>query len=512
MARQLANIDLIAPGRLGLNRESRSRLLDPNFATKATNFRLSAEGLLTSRKGQTDVTATAIGSNPNIETLFEYLKSDGTSEIIVGWDGGIGSGVNDPSNNDISGSLTDTNGTWWMQNFNDKCLAFQSGQKLAIYTGSTFATVVESSGTAPSSGIAGCVFGRVWQVDNTDAGNLKYSGLLDEADWGGAGAGSIDFNNIWTRGQDRITAIVGFNGRLVVFGRRHIVFISDGTNSDLGLSPGNAFVEDIIEGVGCVDQQTVQAIGEGELVFLSDDGVQTLGRIIQEKSAPKTAVSKNVRTELLSLSRAATAGTIRSCYNPDEGLYLLTFPASKTYAFDTRWLYQDEQGELLAPVFEWDITPTALLSIEAGTIYFGGAGNAYSYSGNTDDGTNISLNFESSWLDLGEDIGNRLKILKKIGAIIFSSFTGDVQFKWFVDFETSTTDTYLRSFGSEAAGAEWGVGLWGVAEWGTGGSQRIFRVPARGVGQYFKIGFTADVDNQFQVQQLELLAKVGRLA
>lgn len=512
MARQLANIDLIAPGKLGLNRESRSRLLNPDFATKATNFVLSREGLMTSRRGQTDQTATAITANPNVESLFEYRKSDGSAEVIVAWDGGIANNIGDPEGNDVSGSLTDANGTWWFQNFNDKCLAFQSGQKLAVYTGSTFATVVESAGTATTSGIAGAVFGRVWQVDASDGGNLKYSGLLDETDWGGAGAGSIDFNNIWTNGQDRITAIVGFNGRLVVFGRRHIVFISDGTTSELGLDPAQAYVEDIIEGTGCVDQQTIQAIGEGELVFLSDDGVQTLGRVIQEKSAPKTSVSKNIRTELLETSRAATAGTIRSCYNPDEGFYLLTFPASKTYCFDARWLYQDEQGDVVAPVFEWDITPTALLSRENGDVLFGGAGNIYKYSGFTDDGSNIALDYESSWLDLGEDIGNRLKILKKIGAIIFSSFTGTMQFKWYVDFETSTTDTYQRNFGSEAVGAEWGVGLWGVAEWGIGGSQRIFRIPARGVGQYFKIGFTVSTDNQLQVQQLELLAKVGRLA
>ena len=512
MAQQLANIDIVAPGRLGLNRESRGRLLPPTFATEATNFVLNRQGLLAARAGQTDQTGTAIGSSPNIESLFEYVKSDASTEIIVGWDGGLSNSIDDPAGNDISGTLTDTNGTWWFQNFNDKCLAFQSGQKLAIYTGSTFATVSESSGTASTSGIAGCVFGRVWQVDGSDGGNLLYSGLLDEADWGGAGAGSIDFNNIWTDGQDRITAIVGFNGALVVFGLRHIVFIIDGSNSELGLDPTNAYVTDVISGTGCVDQHTIQPIGETDIVFLSQNGLQSLGRLIQERSNPSKTISKYIRTELLESYRGATAGTIRSCYSPEEGLYLLTFPASKTYAFDMRWLYTDEQGDLISPVFTWDLTPTALVSRENGDILMGGAGEVFSYSGPTDNGTDISLTFETPWLDLGEDLGNRLKILKKIGAIVFSSFNGNMVIKWYTDFKT-TSNTRTKEFSSVSSGSEWGIAEWGLDEFGGGAaSQKIFRVPARATGQYFKIGFTVDVDSTFEVQQLELLAKIGRLA
>lgn len=512
MAQQLAKLDLVAPGRLGVNREGRNRLLNPGYATVATNFRLNASGLLASRAGQSDQTATAITATPNVETLFEYIKSDATTEVLVGWDGGIGNSISAPEVNDVSGALTDANGTWWMQNFNDKCLAFQSGQKLAVYTGSTFATVVESGGTAPSSGIAGCVFGRVYQVDNADGGNLKYSGLLDETDWNGAGAGAIDFNNIWTDGQDRITAIVGFNGALVVFGMRHIVFIVDGSGSELGLNPSTAYVADVISGTGCVDQQTVQPIGETDIVFLSTHGVQSLQRLIQEKSNPTKTLSKHVRTELLEAYRGATAGTIRSTYNPDEGLYLLTFPATRTYAFDMRWLYQDEQGDLVAPVFEWDITPTALLTRENGTLLFGGAGEVFSYAGTTDNGSDIALDFETGWLDFGEEIGNRLKVLKRLGAIMFSSLNDNIVMKWYRDFKT-TSGSYTKGFTSVSTGAEWGVAEWGLDEWGGGGSaQKIFRVPARATGEYFKVGFTASVDVALSVQQLELVAKIGRLA
>ena len=511
MARQLTKLDVVAPGKLGVNREQRSRILHPNFATKATNFRLSADGVMGVRKGQTDSTGTPITATPNVETLHEYIKADASVETIVAWDGGIGNSIDDPEGNDVSGSLTDANGTWRMQNFNDKCLAFQSGQKLAVYTGTTFATVVEGSGTAPSSGIATCAFGRVWQVDNTDGANLKYSGLLDETDWGGSGAGSIDFSNIWTQGQDRITAIAGYNGTLVVFGIRHIVIISDGTGSELGLNPANAYVADVIQGTGCVDQETIQLIGETELVYLSPEGVQSLSRVIQERSNPTKTVSKYVRTELLEAYRAETAGAIRSTYNSDEGLYLLTFPSDKTYAFDTRWLYQDEQGDLVAPVFEWDITPTALLSKEDGTLLFGGAGEVFTYSGFTDNGTDIALTFETGWLDFGEELANVLKILKRLGFIIFSADDNNVVLKWWTDFNTNANQ-YTKSFSSASSGAEWNVALWGTSEWGGSAAQKVFRVPARATAEYFKIGFSASTSQSFDVQQFELIAKIGRLA
>jgi hypothetical protein len=513
MARQLANLDIIAPGRLGINREERSRLLNPEFATKATNFVINREGLLASRKGRSDQTTTAITATPNIETMHERITAAGNTEVIVAWDGGIANSIDNPEGNDISGSLTDTNGTWWMQDFNDKTLAFQSGQKLAVYSGSTFATVTESGGTAPTSGIAGTAFGRVWQVDNADGANLKYCGLLDETDWNGTGAGSIDFSNIWTNGQDRITAIVGFNGVLVVFGMRHIVFISDGTGSELGLNPNNAYVSDVIQGTGCVDQQTIQPIGETDLLYLSPNGLQSLSRVIQERSNPTQTLSKLIRTELLTAYRGATAGTIRSTYSPDEGFYLISFPASnKTYCFLTRKGFQDEDGDLVFPVFEWDFAPTSMTTRENGDTLFGEAGEVFKYSGTTDNGADIALEYESSWLDFGEEIGNRLKILKKISAIIFSSLNSNIVFKWYTDFRT-TASNFTKSFTSSATGAEWGVAEWGLDEWGGGGAaQKIFSIAARGTGQYFKIGFTAAVDVDFAVQQLELKAKVGRIA
>ena len=214
---QLGHIDLVSPGTAGLNLQQRGSILPPIWATLAQNCIIDDSGRLAARNGYSVTTTTPISGTPNVKTLFEYIQGDGTVEPIVAWDGGIANDLTDPSGNDISGAVTDTNGHWWFQNFNEKVIGFQDGQKPIVRpSASNFATVVESSGTAPTieDNVGLCAYGRAWGLDS-DGQTIKYSGLLHETDWGRAGAGSIDMSNVWTGGMDKVTAIAAFNGSLV---------------------------------------------------------------------------------------------------------------------------------------------------------------------------------------------------------------------------------------------------------------------------------------------------------
>ena len=142
MTRQLQPIDLVAPGFRGLNLSQAGSLLDPSFATRAQNAVVDSAGRLAAREGYSDLTTTDITGTPTVKSLWEYRDGAGTSEYIVAWDGGIGNSITDPEGNDISGSVTDTEGRWWFQNFNGSCIGFQDGQKPIVYTGTgNFATV-----------------------------------------------------------------------------------------------------------------------------------------------------------------------------------------------------------------------------------------------------------------------------------------------------------------------------------------------------------------------------------
>lgn len=520
MTKQLLPIDAVTPGRLGLNLQQKTSLLPPQWAVNALNCRMDSAQRLAVRDGYSVTTGTPT-TELLIESIHEYLKGDGTVETIFSTDDNI---YNNPTTpNSIKGGLTITDGRWYFQNFNDKCIGFQDGSKPIVYsTSGSFATVVESSGTAPTStdGIALCAYGRVWALDS-DGQTIKYSGLLDETDWGGAGAGSIDMSNVWTQGMDEVKAIAAFNGSFLVFGKNHIVIWEDELGSQLGISPTDLAVVDVIEGTGCISHWTVAPIGETDIVFMSRNGLQSLGRVIQEKSNPLRTVSKYVRDQLLTdVDKEDTPLDLRSTYTPEEGLYLLSIPAVNiVYAFDVRNKVQDQEGDVIFPCYQWEFkdsggaffAPSALESTQAGGLLLGsGTGEIYTYGAASDNGTTIRFEYSSPWLDLGEELGNRLKILKRIGAILFVRNNTGIEFKWGTDFQEGSGSVSKEIYDPSAS--EWSIAEWGLGEWSGGLFLQIIKVPARDVGQYYQVKIETNTTGQFAIQQVELFTKVGRIA
>lgn len=512
MARQLQKLDLVTPGFRGLNLSQAGSVLPPVFATKAQDCVIDDAGRLAVRNGYTDLTTTDITGNLDVETIFEYIQNDATTEIIVAWDGGISNSVTDPEGNDISGAVTDTSGRWHFANFNDLCVGFQTGQKPIVYTGAgSFATVVESTGTAPDGGIGTAAFGRIWCVDG-DLQTVQYSGLLDETDWNTVGdSGSIDMRNVWTNGTDQVTAIAAFNGSLVVFGHRHIVFWVDGQGTALGLDPDQIYVADVITGTGCESELTVQPVGETDLLFLSTNGVQSLSRVIQEKSNPVTNLSSLVRDELLNDLASEPVADIRSTYDSRRGFYLLSFPGQgRTWVMDDRFSIQE--NETVSTVTSWSLAPTALAVLEDTSLYFGGSWGVGEYGGTTDAGATIRFVYQSPWLDLGEEVANLTKLLKRLQSIITIQADTDVIFKWWKDFEESGRSA-VKSVSVDGSASEWSVAEYGGGDtWSGSIGLTILSVPARDRGQYYRIGIEADVSGSFAVSQAELAVKLGRPA
>ena len=513
MTAQAQMIDLVAPGFRGINSAQSGSVLPPVFATEAQNCLLDSVGRLSARAGYTDQTTTSITPAVDVLSIHEYRKGDGTRSLVCSWDGGIADSIIDPEGNDISGVVTDTSGNWWFQNFNDKVIGFIDGQKPIVYSGTgTFATVVESSGTAPAvtNGIALCAYGRVWAVA-ADGVTINYSGLLDETDWGGVGAGSIDFSNIWTAGTDSIKAIAAFNAGLIVFGNNHVIFITDGAGSAIGVDPSNIYVSDIITGTGCMSQWSVQPVGESDLLFLSRNGVQSLARLIIDKSNPLTNQSLKVRSQLLGDARSEDPLAIRSFYSPESGVYGITFPVSgRTWVLDQRYKYQDEERNELAPVTNWTLAPSAWCVRDNEDILLGVLQGVGLYGGNDDDGATFRFKWQSPWLNFGEQLNNRLKILKRMSAILFVQDEADILFKWGTDFENNFKSKTRSVTGD--GGSEFGIAEFAIGEFSGGLSLRIIKINASESAQYFRFAIEGDITGTFALQQLELFAKIGRLA
>lgn len=499
---------MVSPGSLGLNLEAESSILDPRFATEANNAVIDTAGRLAARSGYAMITTSLIAANADVLSLFEYRKGDGTSTVLLAWNGGISNDASNPAGSDISGAVTDANGNWHFQNFNDKAIGFQAGLKPIVWNGAgNFATVVEASGTAPSGGIGACVYGRVW-ASSTDGQTIKYSGLLDETNWGASGSGTIDMRKVWTGGTDTIRAIVGYNGLLVVFGLKHVVFWTDGGSTGIGLDPTLMYVADIITGTGALSQKAITEYGDTDLYFVSPQGVQSLSRVVRDKSNPIATLSGNVRRAIITDLIGTPVASLRSAYSPKDGVFVVAGNANRDWVLNG--LYPDTTLPPTGIVTTWALTPTALLYTTTGVFYIGVAGGVAAYSGATDNGSAIAFGFKSPWLNFGEDFANRLKILKRYGAILFASSNATINFNWWVDF-SDDTNTTARTIVADSS-AEYGIAEYGRAEYAGGLTLRSFKLPARGEGQYYRIGISTSITGTFALQKTDLFAKLGRLA
>ena len=193
-------------------------------------------------------------------------------------------------------------------------------------------------------------------------------------------------------------------------------------------------LQDTIANVGCVHRDTIQNIGT-DLLFLSNEGVRSLGRVIQEKSAPVRDISKNVRNDLLSLIPLQTLG-ICSVYSPEEAFYLLSFPSSSiVYCFDMRGTLEDGSNRVTV----W--TNTKLLSFFRDTskiLYLGSKNGISTYSGYLDENDTYEMKYFSNPLNFGDS--SKIKILKQLDFIFMEGQNTNAVINWGYDF----TESYAK--------------------------------------------------------------------
>lgn len=513
----LGPINIVLPGKFGLNKQTEGTTLGPEWATEAQNCVFDVTGRLTARKGWITATTSPMSGTPVIDVIHEYIRQNGSRTIISAGGNKIWSGVTAPS--DVTSTSTITVGdNWQFLNFSDTCIAVQQGEQPLYSTGGNFVDMVPSAGTAPQGNCGLAAFGRVWIADS-DHQTIKYSNLLTELQWTGGDAGSIDMTSVWPNGMDEIVAIAAYNGSMVVFGKNTIVFWRDSVGSALGLDPATIYVSDTLSGVGCVARDSVQQIDNGDLLFLSSNGLQSLQRLIQESSNPILNVSSNIRDYLLGFVAQESAAEIRSVYAPKEGFYLIILPASdRVFCFDTRGRLPDGSYR----VTEWFTKIKAGVRSNDNTIYLSldnlggriGTYNSYNDRDSSNAATTYTFRYNSGWLDLGEEVSAYLKMLKTINGTVFTATNNNsMQILWDFDFENSF-DSGVINFAPASPGGEWGIGEWGLMEWGGGSGTLVhFTIPTTGSGQFIKIGVQVIIDqNTFALQQMNLFSKIGRLA
>ena len=509
MAQQLQNITVAAPGFAGLNTQDSPIGLGPSFSAVADNCVIDKLGRVGARKGWEAVStngSSVLGSSRGIETVYEYVDNSGDKVVLSAGNNKVFSGTTTLTDITPSG-YTPTANNWKTVTLNNHVYMFQRGHEPLIGTDESGSFVLEemsahshSTGTAPQGNEVLAAYGKLWVADVTGNKHTVYwSDTLNGHAWTGGATGSLDVTLVWPTGFDEITALAAHNGFLIIFGRKSILVYSGAS------SPASMTLTDTIEGVGCIARDSVQHTGT-DILFLSESGVRSFGRTVQEKSMPMRDISKNVRSDLLSLVLNST-NPIKSLYSAEEAFYLLSIPDSNTvYCFDMRRQLEDGSNR----VTTWSsIKPLSLALLDDNSIYIGLSSGVVKYNGYLDGTEKYQMRYFSNPLDFGNT--SNLKFLKKFNVTIIGGESTEAILNWGYDYTANYTKQALV-FTSSATLAEYGIAEYNIAEYASSGTINTPKVNTSGSGEVVTIGIESEINGvSFSIQKIDIHALLGRL-
>ena len=313
----------------------------------------------------------------------------------------------------------------------------------------------------PSCGMG--FYGRLWCGGISAAKDVLYdSALLDGDDWNGTGTGNIDLKTVWN--NDEIVHIAPFFGKLVIFGKSNIAIYNTPTD------PANMALDEVISGIGCVNRDSVQTIGD-DLVFLSATGLRSLNRTTEKENLPLTDYSINIKD---TLTRNISVSTnVKSVYVVTEGIYILSFVDNNiTYVFDFKQFTSNNTPRVTTWSFLNDREPASMIDTELysgllvgqkdGSIagYEGFFDTDMSYANSAVVFTNaaITADISSIWIPMGDNIS--ASILKRLMLVLQGGSGSTLGLKWYVDYNINPSATTQITLNPVTSGI---VALWGAS-------------------------------------------------
>lgn len=503
MAQPLQSINLVAPGFKGVNTEDSPIAQDPSFADVADNAVIDKRGRIAARKGISVITTTKTELGIDyLHRIHQFYDDAGNEEILSTGNNKILKGTTTLT--DITpASYAISADNWKIVNFNDKAYFFQRGYDPLVYDNTnglrTF-TVVNGSATDATLKCNEVVasFGRLWIVDNaSDTQTIYWSDLLTGNDFSGGSSGSINVSKAWPDGYDEVVALAAHNNALVIFGQHSILLYEGAT------SPASMVLADTVSGVGCIDRNSVQSIGT-DILFMSNSGLRSLGRAIQEKALPLSDLSLNVKTEIIEVIDAETE-PVASIYSPENSFYLICFPSQATiYCFDLKGRL--ENGAYRTT--RWtSVGHKSFARDKDGTLYIGTTDGLGKYDTFLDNASVYRFRYFSPALTFGDP--SKTKIVKKIKPTLIGANEASIFVKWAYDFKTNFKN-YEISVGNQVP-AYYGVSEYTVGTFTGGILTTKPTVNVTGSGGVVTIGLEADITgSQLSIQEINVLALIGK--
>ena len=520
--KQLQTLSIVSPGFYGLNTQESGSTLSPNFALAADNAVIDRFGRLGARKGwkmQTDNGSSILAGNP-VRFMLEHYNADNSTVVLSAGnhkilkDGnsllaGKGTMV------DITPALyTITDNDWRGASLNDHAILCQENHEPLIYTESAspvVQTMTDYTGSAqnygtdyPKNVIA--AYGRFWAHTkstvywSTDIADTTFPCFC------GGTSGTLNIAAVLPHNVDEITGLAVHNDFLVIFCRNNIV-VYTGASNPIGVNFG---LQDVISGVGCVANGSIQPTGN-DLIFLSDTGIRSLGRVMQEKSLPMRDLSKNVRDDLISdmAAEIASYGSLDhvvSVYSEVNAFYLLSLPSiKKVYVCDLRAPLQDGATR----VTTWgSFEAFSFLRDRNRNVYFGKTDGIGLYDGYDDNGSPYTLRFLSHYLDMGNP--TTVKMMKQVKVVVYGGSQQEFVIKIGTDYSNDYV-VYPFVIAGDSLITEYGASEYGVSEYTLGILTDDVKSSVSGTGNILQLGFEASLNGNFlSVQTLDCFIKTGR--
>jgi len=496
MAKQLQTTTISAPGFLGINTQESSVDLSSGYALEAYNCVIDKFGRIGARKGwtkQNSSTNSDLGTN-DIEFLFELGETEqviaGGNNLLLTLDSGVLTTAVDTTVSNAAGTGT-TAYTITGNNWSASSIVFGEGPDISphaylaqtghlplvyhklgashAHTGVYGFNLLSDAGSVPTPYVSSPsdfkpnvvlgAYGRTWWANVVnDEQTVYFSALLDGTNLSTGDSGYLSLIDVFPNG-DQVVGLAAHNGFLVIFGKRNIAIYSnpiDVTRLEL---------VDLIANVGCIARDTIINTGT-DVMFLSDTGLRSISRVIQEKSAPINNISFNVRDDLVSFVDSETnKDRIKSAYYPKDAFYVLTLPTSKyVFCFDLRGRLQN--GACRVTI--WDsIEPTAFYTTYAGDLLIGKEGYVGKYISYLDNDTIYKMRYYTNNFDLGNPTS--LKVLKKANFTVVGGVGQNVFIKYGFDYISSYRD--IRKTLSAGSVYEFNVNKFGVNNVTVVGSQ-----------------------------------------
>jgi hypothetical protein len=538
MAQKVQTASIAAPGFLGLNIQESSISLSSGYALEAYNCVIDRFGRIGARRGWTPVNSTVntdLGSANAVEFMFEMVDG-GNNVLISAGNNKLFTGTTTMTTQTVKNADNSGNATYTISgnNWQGASLLYGEGadtephvylvqvghpplvfHELPVSGGSghdhdsgvfgfqqlgDVGTLPPGYSTAdfkPNCALA--AYGRIWMADIIgDRQTVYFSRLLDGSDFSGGDSGSLSLNSVFPN-NDQIVGLAAHNGFLIIFGRNNIAIYAN------PIDVTELVLADYIPNVGCIARDSIQNIGT-DILFLSDSGVRSLARVIQEKSLPLRDISKNVRDDLVSNVASETAANIKSVYFDRDAFYLLSLPATKfVYCFDMRTPLQD--GSARTTIWT-SLEPKSFLVTAAKELYIGKPGYIGKYYGHSDNNVSYRFSYYTNFFDF--DSPAQEKILKQIGMVIIGGSAQEIAIKWGFNYN----ENYSAVTKQLASGTayEYNVGEYNIAEFSDGIVLDKFKSHVGGKGPIMQVGLEAEINgNPLSLQRIDIYIKQGKV-